>query len=268
MPDEQTPLAGTARVSSVRAAESGSRAAVGRAGGAIEDRLHLHDGRAGARRRVRPHGARRRVPATARRALGRLWAGRDADRRAGAGGRPRDRRALGRADGVAGEALRAVTLRTATGERSLRIGPGGTYVAALRGYPEDQSAAVTLRFAGGRVEHQQLGPRPTRSRTRRADRRGRSSATRWKRGCNAHTSGQRRAAARAASSALTAARSGRLADRLPRAAHLRPRLGGGRAALPNRATRASRASTAGPGSRPLPAPWFGAWRATAGRCAA
>jgi hypothetical protein len=50
-----------------------------------------------------------------------------------------------------------VTLQTATGERPLRIGPGGTYVAALRGYPEDQSAAVTLRFAGGRVEQHNFG---------------------------------------------------------------------------------------------------------------
>ena len=93
VPDEQTPLAGTARVSPVRAADPGGglpwalRVARG------EDRVHLHDGRPGARRRVRSDRARRRLPAPARRALGRLRAGRDADRRA----RGRRRQAQGRA---------------------------------------------------------------------------------------------------------------------------------------------------------------------------
>lgn len=63
-------------------------------------------------------------------------------------------------NGVGGPRLRGATLRTVTGRRAIAIGAGGTFVAALRGYPEDSAVEVDLRFAGGRVERHPLGRSP------------------------------------------------------------------------------------------------------------
>ena len=84
------------------------RPALGDPGGEVEDRLHVHDGRAGQGRDVRADRARRRVPAPARRAVGRVRAGRDADRRADRRRQRPQERAL---DRVRRRARRATTPR-------------------------------------------------------------------------------------------------------------------------------------------------------------
>ena len=61
--------------------------------------------------------------------------------------------------GAAGARLRTATLLTAQGERDLKIGEDGTFVAALTGYPEDQAAGVRLTFPGHTEEHN-LGAAP------------------------------------------------------------------------------------------------------------
>lgn len=60
-------------------------------------------------------------------------------------------------NGVAGRALRAVTVEARGRRRALRVGPGGTFLDVLAGYPEDSGVQVELRFAGGRVELHPLG---------------------------------------------------------------------------------------------------------------
>ncbi|MDO8187903.1 hypothetical protein Q5424_11375 [Conexibacter sp. JD483] len=60
-------------------------------------------------------------------------------------------------NGVGGSELRSVTLVTDGGRRTLPLGPGGTFVAALRGYPEDNALRVELAFADGSVERHDLG---------------------------------------------------------------------------------------------------------------
>jgi hypothetical protein len=156
VPDEQTPLAGTARVSSVRAADPGRglpwavRVARSKTGFTCTTVGQVRDGVFGL---TGLDGVFRRLPAELSDACGQ--GGTLTGARVLAADRVADVRSI--VYGVAGAGLRGVTLQTATGDRSLRVGPDGTYVAALRGYPEDQSAAVTLRFAGGRVEHHNFG---------------------------------------------------------------------------------------------------------------
>jgi hypothetical protein len=63
-------------------------------------------------------------------------------------------------NGVAGERLRGVTVTAAGRRRTLPVGPGGTFLLALRGYPEDIGIDVRLAFAGGRVAVHSFGRSP------------------------------------------------------------------------------------------------------------
>jgi hypothetical protein len=72
--------------------------------------------------------------------------------------RPADVRTV--VNGVAGEALRKVTVTAAGRRRALEIGPGGTFLLALRGYPEDIAIDVRLTFAGGRTSMHSFGRSP------------------------------------------------------------------------------------------------------------
>jgi hypothetical protein len=60
-------------------------------------------------------------------------------------------------NGVAGPSLRAVVLDVRGRARPVPVGPGGTFLAVLAGYPEDSGVQVELRFADGRVETHPLG---------------------------------------------------------------------------------------------------------------
>lgn len=63
--------------------------------------------------------------------------------------------------GVAGGTIRSAVLVTAAGgRRLLPLGERGTFVAALRGYPEDTAAEVEITASDGRVTRQSLGARP------------------------------------------------------------------------------------------------------------
>ena len=55
--------------------------------------------------------------------------------------------------GIAGPRLRGVRVATIAGRRSVPVGAGGTFVVALRGYPEDLDAAVSLMFPGHVERH-------------------------------------------------------------------------------------------------------------------
>lgn len=70
--------------------------------------------------------------------------------------RPADVRTV--VNGVAGDQLREVVVATApAGPRTIPVGEGGTFVAALRGYPEDIALEVELSYADGRVRAFPLG---------------------------------------------------------------------------------------------------------------
>jgi len=60
-------------------------------------------------------------------------------------------------NGVAGPALRAVTLEVRGRRREVPVGPGGAFLAVLPGYPEDSGLLATLRFASGRTETHPFG---------------------------------------------------------------------------------------------------------------
>jgi hypothetical protein len=60
-------------------------------------------------------------------------------------------------NGVAGPALRAVSVEVRGRARPVPVGPGGTFLAVLPGYPEDSGVQATLRFASGRTELHPLG---------------------------------------------------------------------------------------------------------------
>lgn len=62
--------------------------------------------------------------------------------------------------GVTGPTIRRATLVAGGIARTLRLGERGTFVAALRGYPEDSAARVVLTTANGRVTRHDLGARP------------------------------------------------------------------------------------------------------------
>ena len=55
--------------------------------------------------------------------------------------------------GAAGDRLQRATLLTARGERALKIGEHGTFVAALTGFPEDSAAGVRLTYPDHKEEH-------------------------------------------------------------------------------------------------------------------
>lgn len=59
--------------------------------------------------------------------------------------------------GVGGAQLRSAALLTSSGRRAVPVGADGAFVAALRGYPEDSALRVELRFAGGAIERHALG---------------------------------------------------------------------------------------------------------------
>jgi hypothetical protein len=63
-------------------------------------------------------------------------------------------------NGVAGARLRKVEVTVAGRQRSLKVGSGGTFVLALRGYPEDTGIEVRLTFAGGRTAEHSFGRSP------------------------------------------------------------------------------------------------------------
>jgi hypothetical protein len=149
VPDEQTPLAGTARVSAVRAADPqhgypwAIRIARSKAGFTCTTVGQVHDRVFGL---VGLDGVFRRLPGELSDACGQggaLVGARIVD------GNPVRTIVYG----AAGDRLRRATLLTARGERDLRIGEGGTFVAALTGYPEDQAAGVRLTFPGHKEEH-------------------------------------------------------------------------------------------------------------------
>lgn len=60
-------------------------------------------------------------------------------------------------NGVAGPALRSVSIEVRGRARAVPIGLGGTFLAVLPGYPEDSGVEVALRFASGRTETHPLG---------------------------------------------------------------------------------------------------------------
>lgn len=149
VPDEQTPLAGTAHVSPIRARDPAGgypwalRVARGKTGFTCTTVGQVHEGVFGL---VGLDGVFRRLPGELSDACGDegvLVGARVAD------GAP----ARTIVYGIAGKSLRGATLLTATAERRLRIGPGGTFVAAVAGYPEDQAVAVRLAFPGRTEEH-------------------------------------------------------------------------------------------------------------------
>jgi hypothetical protein len=149
VPDEQTPLAGTARVSAVRATDpTGSypwaiRLARSKTGFTCTTVGQVHDRVFGI---VGLDGVFRRLPGELSDSCGQggaLVGARVVD-----GNRVRTI-----VYGAAGDRLRKATLLTANGERDLRLGAGGTFVAALTGFPEDRAAGVRLTFVGHTEEH-------------------------------------------------------------------------------------------------------------------
>src|SRR4051812_37262766 len=149
VPDEQTPLAGTARVSSVRARDPQGgypwaiRIARSKTGFTCTTVGQVHDRVFGL---VGLDGVFRRLPAELSDACGQggaLVGARVVD------GKPVRTIVYG----AAGDRLRRATLLTAHGERPLKLGEGGTFVAALSGYPEDQAVRVRLGFPGRTEEH-------------------------------------------------------------------------------------------------------------------
>ena len=150
VPDEQTPLAGTARVSAVRAPDpTGSypwaiRLARSKTGFTCTTVGQVHDRVFGL---VGLDGVFRRLPGELSDACGQggaLVGARIVD------GQPVRTIVYG----AAGERLREATLLIANGERRLRIGEDGTFVAALTGYPEDSAAGVRLTYPDHKEEHE------------------------------------------------------------------------------------------------------------------
>ena len=257
VPDEQTPLAGTAVVSPLRAADPGGglpwtlRVARSKTGFTCTTVGQVRDGVFGL---TGLDGVFRRLPGELSDACGQ--GGTLTGARVVAADQLEDVRSI--VYGVAGDRLRARHARHRDRRPRAALGPGGTFVAALRGYPEDQRARRRAALRGGRTERHDFGARDRHDPgPGAAARRGRSSATRWARASRARyvaPGAPRRPATRTTSP-----------DRLPRAAHVHARLGRRRAAPAGPATRAYRASTAGTGATPRPAPSSGASRAPARR---
>lgn len=62
--------------------------------------------------------------------------------------------------GVGGPALRAAELDVRGERRPLQLGAGGSFVAALAGFPEDSGLDLILRYADGREERHAFGREP------------------------------------------------------------------------------------------------------------
>jgi hypothetical protein len=62
--------------------------------------------------------------------------------------------------GVAGNKLRDVRVLAGGRNQEAKIGPGGTFILALSGYPENLGVDVRLRFANGLYERHALGVSP------------------------------------------------------------------------------------------------------------
>lgn len=62
--------------------------------------------------------------------------------------------------GVAGPRVRRVVLQTTTMRRALPLGAGGTFVASLRGYPEDTAPRVAITDASGHTRTRSVGANP------------------------------------------------------------------------------------------------------------
>jgi hypothetical protein len=60
-------------------------------------------------------------------------------------------------NGVAGRDLRSASVTAVGRTRSVQVGPGGSFLVAYRGYPENLAIDVRLGFAGGRTERHPLG---------------------------------------------------------------------------------------------------------------
>jgi hypothetical protein len=60
-------------------------------------------------------------------------------------------------NGVGGERLRSVTVEAGGRRHTVPVGPDGTFLYVLSGYPEDSGAAVALRYADGHVEQHAFG---------------------------------------------------------------------------------------------------------------
>jgi hypothetical protein len=156
VPDEQTPLAGTARVIPLRAQDPGGglswalRVARSKTGFTCMTVGQVKDGTFGL---TGLDGTFRRLPGELSDTCGQ--GGTLTGARVMAADKRVDVRSI--VYGVAGAQLTAATLTTAKGDTPLRIGPGGTYIAALRGYPEDALAGVSLRFRNGTTERHAFG---------------------------------------------------------------------------------------------------------------
>jgi hypothetical protein len=155
VPDTQTPLAGTAHVSPIRAADPGGsypwaiRVATSKTGFTCTTVGQVHDGVFAL---VGLDHIFRRLPGELSDACGQ---GVLTGVRIVAGASAAGVRSI--VYGAAGAALTRATLITDKRRRDLRVGPGGTFVAALRGYPEAHATAVELRFAGGRTQLHNFG---------------------------------------------------------------------------------------------------------------
>jgi hypothetical protein len=149
VPDEQTPLAGTARVSAVRAADPqhgypwAIRIARGKTGFTCTTVGQVHDRVFGL---VGLDGVFRRLPGELSDSCGQggaLVGTRIVD------GKPVRTIVYG----AAGDRVQRATLLTADGERDLKLGEDGTFVAALTGYPEDHAAGIRLTYPDRKEEH-------------------------------------------------------------------------------------------------------------------
>lgn len=160
LPPEQTPQVGTAQVGSPRAADPAGgpawalRTARSRTGLTCTTVGQVRDGAFGI---VGRDGRFRRLPGTVTDACG-DDSGTLVGARIVADDDPRAVRSV--VYGVGGPELRSATLHSTEGQRTLELGDGGIFVAALRGYPEDRAINVRLAFADGRTERHDLGVAP------------------------------------------------------------------------------------------------------------
>ena len=257
VPDEQTPLAGTAVVSTVRAKEPGEplpwtvRVARSKTGFTCTTVGQVRDGVFGI---TGLDGVFRRLPGELSDACGQ--GGTLTGARVAAADRVEDVRTI--VYGAAGERLRTATLQTARGERPLTVGPGGTFVAVLRGYPEDSAVGVTLRFADGHNERHNFGASPDTL----LDPDGGQAWT-----IERFTFDARFRCANVRTARIGSKPRLEHPQRLPGAAHLGPRLGRRRPPLPARRSRPPRVRTPGRGAGIPRARSSGASPATAGHCA-
>ncbi len=165
VPAEQTALADTAQVSTVRAADPQAgqppwtvRTARGATGLLCSTVGQIVDGEfgiVGLDARFRP------IPAEASDSCGTPRGGAASLIGARVFDAPEPAEVRTVVSGVGGGELRSVVVRARGRDISLRIAEGGVFALALRGYPEDSAISVTLRFASGRREVHPLGASPS-----------------------------------------------------------------------------------------------------------